>query len=314
MLGPRWIFLKRDALKERGKTVPSRPIRFEAPDLRALASEGMVSVDMHLHTNHSDGAVTVEKALERARGAGFGMAITDHNAISGSLKAFELAKGTIIVPGIEVSAADGPHILAYFHSPADLKDFYERYVEPKKRSSPWLAIRSDTPTIAKALAKYSCLTVAAHPYGYLMFNKGLQKCIDLDYLPEDVVDDFEGFEVICGGMAHSLNLKAVELVERKGKCFTGGTDGHILPDLGSVVTCAQASTFTEFLDAVEKRRNLVIGKEKDPFEKVATGTILLGKHSRYFLPSMQVHFEQNLPRIRHYFDRKVRQFRERDGK
>lgn len=265
---------------------------------------------MHMHTDHSDAALTVERALKKAREEGFGIAVTDHNEISGSLKAFSSAQGDVVVPGIEVSAADGPHILAYFYSPSDLEDFYDRHVAPHKRSSPWLAIRSDTPKIVEALSKYSCLTVAAHPYGYLMFNKGLQKCIDLEYLPQEIVDGFEGFEVLCGGMAHALNLKAVELAERKGKCFTGGTDGHIISDVGSVVTCAKASSHEEFLQEVEARRNLVIGKEKDPFQKVATGTMLLGKHSKYFFPSMQVHFEQNAPRIKHYFDRKVRQFRE----
>jgi hypothetical protein len=292
---------------------PSR-VRFESPNLKALASEGMAAVDMHLHTDHSDAVTSVERALAKARQDGFGLAVTDHNEISGSLRACQEAQGTIVVPGIEVSAADGPHILAYFHSTRDLKDFYDHHVAPHKRSSPWLAIRSDTPAIAEALDKYPCLTVAAHPYGYLMFNKGLQKCIDLEYLAPGVVDTFEGFEVICGGMAHSLNQKAVELVERKGKCFTGGTDGHLLSDIGSVVTCAEASTHSEFLEAVEARENLVIGKEKDPFQKIATGTFLLGKHSKYFFPSMQVHFEQNLPRIGHYFERKVRQFRERDEK
>ena len=265
---------------------------------------------MHMHTDHSDAALTVERALEKAREEGFGIAVTDHNEVSGSLKAFSIAQEEIIVPGIEVSAADGPHILAYFFSPHDLEDFYDHHVAPHKRSSPWLAIRSDTPKIVEALSRYSCLTVAAHPYGYLMFNKGLQKCIDLEYIPPEIVDGFEGFEVICGGMAHALNLRAVELVQRKGKCFTGGTDGHIISDVGSVVTCARASTHEGFLQEVEARRNLVIGKEKDPFQKMATGTMLLGKHSKYFFPSMQVHFEQNAPRIKHYFDRKVRQFRE----
>jgi len=37
-----------------------------------------------------------------------------------------------------------------------------------------------------------------------------------------------------------------------------------------------------------------------------TGTVLMGKHSRYFMPSMRVHLEQNLPRVRHYVKRKTR--------
>jgi len=283
-------------------------VRFEPPDLADLTNQGYACVDMHLHTDHSDANASVDSLLARARREGFGVAVTDHNEISGSLRAFAERRQMVVIPGIEISAADGPHILAYFYSIRDLEEFYLKHIEPQKRKSPWLAIRSSTPKIVEALSAYPCLTVAAHPYGYLMFNKGLQKCIDGEYLDPGILSSFEGIEVLCGGMAHALNIKAVELALNKGKCFTGGTDGHTLHDYGSVVTCALASDHEGFLSALERRENLVIGEEKDPFMKALTGTVLVGKHTRYFFPAMQVHFEQNLPRIPHYFERKMRQF------
>ena len=289
-------------------------VRFETPNLADLGDQGFSSVDMHLHTDHSDAMVEVSSLLRRARKEGFGVAVTDHNEISGSLRAYADRGEVMVVPGIEISAADGPHILAYFYSPLDLKEFYLRHIETQKRRSPWLAIRSPTSKIVEALSEYSCLTVAAHPYGYLMFNKGLQKCIDAEYIPECILDSFEGLEVVCGGMAHSLNMRALELALATGKCFTGGTDGHTLNDIGSVVTCARASDLEDFLGAVERRENLVIGKEKGPFKKALTGSVLIGKHSRYLLPSMRVNCEQNLPRIPHYFRRKLRIKKDRKGR
>ena len=287
-------------------------VRFEPPNLVDLGHQGFSSVDMHLHTDYSDAMVDVSSLLRRARKEGFGVAVTDHNEVSGSLRAYAEREGVMVVPGIEISAADGPHILAYFFSPHDLEDFYLRHIEPQKRKSPWLAIRSPTSKIVEALSEYSCLTVAAHPYGYLMFNKGLQKCIDGEYIPGSILDSFEGLEVLCGGMAHSLNMRALELALAKGKCFTGGTDGHTLKDTGTVVTCALASDHEDFLSAVERRENLVIGVEKRSLNKVFTGSVLIGKHSRYLLPSMRVHCEQNLPRVPHYFKRKLRRIKEKE--
>lgn len=281
-------------------------VRFEPPDLADLAQQGYSCVDMHLHTDHSDGIVSVPNLLKKAQRDGFGIAVTDHNEISGSLRAFAEKGPVMVVPGIEISAADGPHILTYFYSPHDLEDFYLKHIKPQKRRSPWLAIRSGTTEILEALYAYSSMTVAAHPYGYLVFNKGLQKCIDGEYLPNCIIGSLEGYEVLCGGMAHSLNLLALKAAAEKAICFTGGSDGHSFGDYGTVITGALASDHEEFLSAVEHRQNLVIGKEKGPFTKAYSGTLLIGKHSRYLFPSMRVHMEQNLPRFPHYVKRKLR--------
>lgn len=281
----------------------SRQVRFEIPDLTKLEKDGLYAVDMHFHTDHSDGQVRVEDVLAKARLHGFGMAITDHNVVSGSLRAFKERGDRLVIPGMEVSAFDGPHILTYFYSPRDLEDYFRRHIEPNRQGSPWLAIKLGTQEIIDRAEEYNCVTIAAHPYGYLLFNKGLQKSIDGKYLPLEIMKRFNGLEVICGGMTHSLNVKAMKLAEERQLSFTGGTDGHILSDIGSVVTCAHEDTLEGFLDAIVSRKNMVIGYEKSALDKITTGTVVMGKHSRYFFPAMAINYQQNAPRIMHYFRR-----------
>ena len=79
---------------------------------------------------------------------------------------------------MEVSALDGPHILSYFYSPGELEEFSRRRIEPNRQGSPWLAIKLGTQEIIDRAEDYNCVTIAAHPYGYLLFNKGVQKCIE----------------------------------------------------------------------------------------------------------------------------------------
>lgn len=280
-------------------------VRFERPDLERLHREGYSMVDMHFHTNHSDSPTRVRSAIKLARRMGIGVAITDHNTISGYQEALSFADDVLLIPGMEVSAADGPHILLYFYRPRDMCDFYRRHVQPYKRKSPYLAIRLDSNEIADRAEGYGCVRVAAHPYGYLLFNKGLQKCIEAHYLEQEILEKFEGVEVLCGGMTHALNIKAGQLAERFGKGRTGGTDGHLLYELGGVVTCGPSDNAEDFLGDIVERRSIIVGKEKGPLQKGVMGTVVAAKYLRYTVPSLQIHYEQNAPRIRHYLDWKT---------
>lgn len=279
-------------------------VRFELPELPILKEQGFTAVDMHFHTDHSDGNAQLKDAMSKAKKGGFGIAITDHNTVSGSLSASRIKGDALIVPGMEVSAFDGPHILTYFYSPGDLEHFFRKHIEPNRQKAPWLATKLSTPEILDRTDEYNCLVFAAHPYGYLMFNKGVQKCIEGCYLPPEIIGRFDGLEVINGSMTHSLNVKALKLVEGNDLCFSGGTDGHMLKDLGDVVTCARRDTLDGFLEALSKRENLVIGQEKGPIKKLATGMMVMAKHSRYLLPSMAINYQQNSGRFRHYLNRR----------
>ncbi len=66
-------------------------------------------IDLHSHTQYSpDSTSPVHEVLQAARKSGLdGIAITDHNAIEGSLKAVEIASGLLVVPAVEVSTTEG---------------------------------------------------------------------------------------------------------------------------------------------------------------------------------------------------------------
>ena len=259
---------------------------------------------MHFHTNHSDSPTRVRDALALAKKKGIGLAITDHNAVSGVCEAEQRDEPILLIPGIEISAWDGPHILLYFHSVTDLTECYEKHIAQKKSNSPCLATSLTTPDIATMADDYNCVMVAAHPFGYLLFNKGLGKCIERGYLPHLMYDSFDGLEVISGGMSRTLNKKATAVAESQGMSITGGTDGHILPDLGHVLTCAHAETTDEFLEAVIHRENCVIGREKNIIEKCIMASAMVPQYLPYTWPSLQVHYSQNIPRIKHFFEQK----------
>ena len=55
---------------------------------------------------------------------------------------------------------------------------------------------------------------------------------------------------------------------------------------------------------MKERKNLVIGHEKGPIKKIATGVMVMAKHSRYFIPSMVINYQQNAHRPRHYLNRR----------
>ncbi len=212
----------------------------------------------------------------------------------------------VVIPGMEVSAADGPHILLYFRDTAELREFYDRHVREYRQASPCLAVRRTTEEILDAAEGTAAVVIAAHPFGYAFFNKGTCKCIDRGYLDPSVLDRFDGIEAICGNMAHSLNQKAADLALQRNLPATGGTDGHILPDLAGVVTAAEAGDAAEFLDAVLQKRACVVGWEKSLLWKGVMGAAVLPRYLPYTIPSLRIHYEQNIPRLRRFIDRSRR--------
>jgi hypothetical protein len=285
----------------RRERIVSERIRFGRPVLDELTHEGICAVDMHCHTNHSDAPVRVRDALAHASSLGIGLSITDHNVVTGSRDAVESSPGSLIIPGIEISALDGPHILVYFYALSDLIDFYRNHIEEKKQQSPFLAIRLTTSEILDRASGYSCLCAAAHPFGYLVFNKGVGRCVERDYLPPDIIPRFDAIEAVCGGMSRSGNVRAVHLAERYNLGITGGSDAHLLRDYGTVLTCTRADTGDEFLDSILKHQTTLIGKEKTLFGKGLTGTVMITRYLPYTLPSLSIHYEQNLPRLQRFF-------------
>ena len=91
-------------------------------------------IDLHLHTNASDGALTPPELVTKARAAGLSIiSITDHDTTAGveAARAVARSAGIELIPGIENTAVDGgrdTHILGYFidTASAPLQAFLER--------------------------------------------------------------------------------------------------------------------------------------------------------------------------------------------
>ncbi|HTG16889.1 MAG TPA: PHP domain-containing protein, partial [Blastocatellia bacterium] len=78
------------------------------------------AIDLHAHTNHSDGSATPSElvALAKSNGAR-AIAITDHDTVAGLKEGRDAAErmGIEFVDGIELSAEYSPgtmHILGYY--------------------------------------------------------------------------------------------------------------------------------------------------------------------------------------------------------
>ena len=253
-------------------------VRFERPDWGAIRDSEDMAVDMHFHTSCSDSFTDVRAAVRLAAERGVGVAITDHNLIESLVRIKGEDTPVPVIPGMEVSTSDGPHILVYFYDLSDLERFWYRSIRPRLQECPWLALR-DCPTerLLDLLEKENCVVSAAHPAGYFGTNKGVEVCIHKGYLGEDVAKRLNAYEVICSGMTRDSNRRALAAARRYGIGYTGGTDGHTLNEVGNVVTVSSASTVDEFLNDVIRRRVDVVGLEKTVPKKVQMASASLGK-------------------------------------
>ncbi len=255
--------------------VSSRRVIFGTPDGADLKENGFICADMHFHTNASDSFTKAEQAVALARARGVNLAITDHNLVHNAVRMADRTD-VMVVPGMEVSTTDGPHILVWFYEARELQSFWQREIRPRLQVCPWLALRDcKVEKLLELLEPEHCVISAAHPMGYFGNNKGLEACIRKGYIDKSVLKGLDAYEVICSGMTHSANLAAIKAAEGYGLSRTGGSDGHILGAVGTAVTVAEAADRTQFLDAIAENRSFVIGREKDIPGKVLTGSTSL---------------------------------------
>ena len=99
--------------------------------------------DLHMHTTYSDGTLSTEELVQRAKAAGLTtISITDHDNVGAVDDAIALGKsvGIDVIPGVELSASiedQDIHILAYFfdHKNQNLLDYLTFFrIERVKRA------------------------------------------------------------------------------------------------------------------------------------------------------------------------------------
>jgi histidinol phosphatase-like PHP family hydrolase len=269
---------------------------FTEPNHELLGKLGLMSIDMHYHSRYSDTMTRVDNILRKANRLGIGVSITDHNEIRGVLEALDNRYGVPIVPGIEVSCYDGPHILAYFFSVSEMKEFYENHVRAAKGRDPSGATCLPVKDLFDALENYNCVTSAAHPYGYRLSDMGLAKCIRKGFVDSQFLDRVDALETISGAAARPLNQKAALKAEELGKAVTGGSDGHTLLELGHIVSSSYSSDVETFLENILKKKNYVIGTETKLLPKILQASKIFTKHAEYPLGSIRNQFKLNIGR------------------
>ena len=202
-----------------------------------LPKEGnpMGLADLHIHSVYSwDGTATVSAVLKTAMIRGLNViAITDHDEIEGALEAQETASsyGLEVVPGIEISTADG-HLLALFVSqriPADL---------------------SLEETLQR-IGQQGGLAVAAHPAarGINSLTPALIRRARQDI---DLGRILVGIETYNASVFHrGGNAIALPLAHSLEMASLGNSDAHLLSVIGRGMTGFTGSTTADFRQALE---------------------------------------------------------------
>jgi len=225
-------------------------------------------MDMHVHTKYSHDSMTnIQALIKSAAKLQIGFAVTDHIRAEGAVEASRQKK-VFIIPGIEIASRENKEILLYFYSPRDLDEFYLKFIKhnitihktPRTGIGKALkSVRSALPMskIMDKAEEYSCLKGIPHPYttynrsSHSFFGKraGLLRRID-------------SVEVLNAAHRKFMNRRALKWAVKKDKAFTAGSDAHALRELGSAtVVVPKVDNIEDFLDAIRKRQNFIIGRE-----------------------------------------------------
>lgn len=236
-------------------------VRLEQPDIPRLIKQGYTVIDMHLHSSYShDCKSSVSDILAKAESFGMGVAVTDHNRIGGSVEAAKSGNGVLVIPGVELRTREGFDILLYFYDTNDLEDFHTRFIKPNRRALFFGSSRLSAAEIREISQGYNALAAVAHPYRLNLFSlysslKGSGN--------ELLFQLFDCIEVLNGKNRRQHNRKAIVEAESLSKRCIGGSDAHVIGEIGSTVTCVKHADSVEgFLDSVKAGRSMVIGSEK----------------------------------------------------
>jgi predicted metal-dependent phosphoesterase TrpH len=185
-------------------------------------------IDFHVHSFFSaDGVSSPEDLIVSARSAGLNaFAITDHNTCEavdymlerGLMRADgRPVDGLLVIPGVEVTTADGHLLCLGCRLPATLKGL-------------------PAVEVCRLAHEAGGLCVAPHPYD--LFRAGIREAV-LDTLP---LDGLEVFNAATTLKRH--NRKAYDYAQRRGLPMTAGSDAHHAGAVGVACTIIETEDFS----------------------------------------------------------------------
>lgn len=189
-------------------------------------------LDLHVHTSHSvDGMFSVREMVDSAKRKGLnGIAIADHNTISGLKEAAELSgRDFLVIPGMEISSG-GAHVVALG---------VEREIERG------LPLRKTVDLIRKQ----GGVAVLAHPF---VIGRN----------PDAVREaEFDAIEVLNSRAFFLSNPLARRYASMNGLTAVAGSDAHHAEDVGTAYTCVECGPRVEdVLEEIRQGRTTIGGK------------------------------------------------------
>ena len=239
-----------------------RPKILYGPLLSVLNETELSAVDMHFHTAHSMDAISqIRTVLAKCRKDNIGVAIADHNSISGVEQAFRLKKKEFVIPAIETQDHRGIHTIYYFYTLKDLQAFYHGEIERLRKANPFFL---DIPCedLMPRAKKYNGMVCVPHPYAPGVC--GIHKI----EITKEITRNIDFIEGMNGCNMHHMNMKSVKWAKSLGKPMTAGSDGHTTGELGSALCLAHGSDVETFFDSIKKNKNLLVGKETNLFSNI----------------------------------------------
>jgi len=197
----------------------------------------MLKLDLHIHSQYSDDAEgTPEEIIKNLKKKGLnGMALTDHNTTKGAVKAEKLStKEFIVIPGVEISTADGHMIALNIREDIPRKLSVEETVE-------LIIEKGGTPIV---------------PHLYRNMS-GIKKEKLLR-----IINKISAIEVFNGCSVPQSNLKTSKIAEKYKLGGTGGSDSHVPEYTGLAYTTFKTTELKleSIISDIENKKTWGMGK------------------------------------------------------
>jgi len=187
-----------------------------------------MKINLHNHSNYSDGLFSVEAILHNADRLGIGMvSITDHNEIRGSLEALKAASSykVIVIPGIELFfwyMGKITELLVYFRKSDEILGFYNEFLSNK-----FIPTVKKPEELAVLVKKYNGMAIMPHPLAHkgCLRNKFDYPTINLEEKNTMTIDAKGSVNSKCFGGAD------LHLYKNSMKCFTEVVGNPTVDDL-----------------------------------------------------------------------------------
>jgi len=178
------------------------------PDSADHLGNGLIQVDLHVHTKHSSDALTsLEEVIEAVQRRGLaGVAITDHNSIAGALELQRMAPFTVIV-GEEIMTTKGEIIGL----------FLQEHIRPGQTPAETIA----------CIREQSGVVYIPHPFDAYRDSR---LC---EHVLMEVIDEVDALEVLNARVtlpAH--NERARDLAQMYHLLGGAGSDAHTPFEIG----------------------------------------------------------------------------------